>query len=136
MEVTIQHLGDVQFEARARGHRVFCDQPLEHGGSDEGMTPPEFLLVSLGTCMGYYAAEYLKTRHLPIDGLSVKVVADKASQPARLASFKVEVSIPEVDHRHVAGVERAVHACLIHNTLLHAPSIATVVRCSVAAPLA
>lgn len=94
MEVTIQHLGDVQFEARARGHRVFCDQPLENGGSDEGLTPPEFLLVSLGTCAGYYAAEYLKARHLPTEGLSVRVSAEKASGPARLASFRLEVNIP------------------------------------------
>ena len=47
MEVTIHHLGDLKFEARARGHRVICDQPPDNGGSDSGMTPPEYLLVSL-----------------------------------------------------------------------------------------
>ena len=46
MEVTIQHLGDVKFEASTRGHRVICDQPPDNGGSDTGMTPPEYLLVS------------------------------------------------------------------------------------------
>src|ERR1035441_4092130 len=50
MEVTIQHLGDVRFEASTRGHRVICDQPPDNGGSDTGMTPPEYLLVSLGIC--------------------------------------------------------------------------------------
>jgi len=48
LEVLVDHLGEVQFEAKARGHKVFCDQPLENGGFDEGMTPPEFLLASLG----------------------------------------------------------------------------------------
>jgi len=62
MEVEILYLGEVKFEAIARGHRVICDQPATNGGSDSGMTPPEFLLVSLGTCAGYYAAQYLKTR--------------------------------------------------------------------------
>jgi uncharacterized OsmC-like protein len=46
----------VWFEASARGHRVVCDQPPDNGGSDRGMTPPEYLLVSLGTCAGFYAA--------------------------------------------------------------------------------
>src|ERR1039457_858366 len=54
MEVTIQHLGDVRFEASARGHHAICDQPAGNGGSDAGMTPPEYLLVSLGTCAGFY----------------------------------------------------------------------------------
>ena len=61
MEVIIHHLGNVRFEATARGHRVLCDQPFENHGSDAGMTPPELLLSSLGTCAGYYAAEYLRT---------------------------------------------------------------------------
>src|SRR5215472_8606281 len=77
MEVTIRHLGDVQFEAEARGHRVLCDQPAENHGSDQGMTPPEFLLASLGTCAGFYAAQYLKARALSAEGLEIKVHAEK-----------------------------------------------------------
>ena len=128
MEVTIQHLGKVKFEAVARGHRVICDQPAESGGSDEGMTPPEFLLASLGTCAGFYAAKYLETRSLSAEGLEVTVSAEKATQPARIHSFRIEVSVPGLNPAHEAGVLRAVNACLIHNTLLHAPSIQTVVR--------
>ena len=123
MEVTVHHLGDVKFEAVARGHRVVCDQPIENHGGDTGMTPPELLLSSLGTCAGYYAAEYLRTRGLPTDGLEVRVTAEKATQPARLASFRIEVAVPDLDPRHEAGILRAVKACLIHNTLLHAPAI-------------
>ena len=123
MEVEIRHLGEVKFEAVARGHRVVCDQPPANGGQDGGMTPPEFLLVSLGTCAGFYAAQYLKTRSLPADGLRVKVTADKAAQPARLGRFQIEVTVPELDEQHQAGVLRAVKACLIHNTLLNAPAI-------------
>ena len=123
MEVIVQHLGGVQFEASARGHRVLCDQPVENRGADRGMTPPEFLLVSLGTCAGYYAAEYLRTRGLATEGLEVRVTAEKATAPARLASFRIVVTAPDLDLRHEAGILRAVKACLIHNTLLNAPSI-------------
>jgi uncharacterized OsmC-like protein len=128
MEVVIQHLGKVKFEARARGHRVICDQPADNGGSDSGMTPPEFLLSALGTCAGFYAAQYLAARSLPADGLEVRVTAEKLTQPARLGSFHIEVTVPGLDAKHEAGVQRAVKACLIHNTLLHTPEIETVVR--------
>jgi putative redox protein len=128
MEVTIRHLGDVQFEAEARGHRVVCDQPAENHGSDQGMTPPEFLLASLGTCAGFYAAQYLKARSLSARGLEVKVHAEKALKPARLADFRIEVLAPEVGEEHEAGLLRAVDTCLIRNTLLNAPAVETVVR--------
>ncbi|HLY18602.1 MAG TPA: OsmC family protein [Bryobacteraceae bacterium] len=113
----------MKFEAVARGHRVICDQPEENRGTDAGMTPPEFLLASLGTCAGFYAAEYLRTRGLSAKGLDVRVTAEKAAAPARLASLRVQVEIPDLDPQHEAGVLRAVKACLIHNTLVHAPEI-------------
>ena len=84
MQATVRYLGGVKFEASTRNHRVLCDQPVENKGTDTGMTPPEFLLVSLGTCAGYYAAEYLRARSLPVSGLEVRVSAEKNAQPARL----------------------------------------------------
>jgi uncharacterized OsmC-like protein len=133
MELTVKYLGNVKFEASARGHRVICDQPADNGGADEGMTPPEFLLASLGTCAAFYAAQYLKARNLPSEGLQVQVVAEKLKQPARVGQFRLEVVVPELDPRHEEGILRAVKACLIHNTLLHAPAIETVVRTTTAA---
>ena len=111
-----------------------CDQPSDNGGADQGMTPPEFLLASLGTCAGFYAAQYLKTRNLPAAGLEVTVHAEKVMQPARVGQFRIEVFVPNLDPHHEAGILRAVKACLIHNTLLHAPSIETVVRTAVEVP--
>jgi len=134
MEVDILHKADLKFEAIARGHRVICDQPSSNGGADAGMTPPEFLLVSLGTCAGFYAAQYLKTRSLPADGLRIKVAAEKATQPARLGNFRIEVTAPNLDPQHQAGILRAVKACLIHNTLLNAPAIDIVLNAPVEAP--
>jgi uncharacterized OsmC-like protein len=64
METTVHYVAGVRFEAEARGHKILCDQPADNGGSDAGMTPPEFLLASLGACAGYYAVQYLTARKL------------------------------------------------------------------------
>jgi uncharacterized OsmC-like protein len=77
MEIKVRHLGDTQFEAEARGHRVVSDQPPDNGGYDEGLTPPEFLLISLGTCVGFYIVQYLNAHSLNCPELEVKVAADK-----------------------------------------------------------
>ncbi len=124
METTITYRGGVQFEVDARGHKVICDQPLDNGGQNAGMSPPEFLLASLGTCAAFYAAQYLRTRSLPAEGLEVRVNATKAMGPARLGSFRIEIRVPGLDdEKHQAGVLRAAKSCLIHNTLLQAPEI-------------
>ncbi|HWR16257.1 MAG TPA: OsmC family protein [Terriglobales bacterium] len=124
MEVLIEHLGAVQFEIKARQHVIVSDQPADNGGYDEGMTPPELMLASLGSCAAFYAAAYLKKHGLASEGTKVRITAEKVKGPARLDDFKIEVDIPvELDEKHRAGVEDSVHRCLIHNTLLAPPKI-------------
>jgi len=136
MKVTVQHLGRVKFAARTRGHQVICDQPAANGGADQGMTPPEFLLISLGTCAGFYAAKYLETRSLSQEGLEIEVTAEKAANPARLGSFRIDVHAPGLPPHHEAGILRAVDACLIRNTLVNPPQIETVLHTSQEVPVA
>jgi putative redox protein len=118
MEIRIHYNGGVGFTAGARGHRVLCDQPASNGGTDTGMTPPELLLASLGTCAAYYAAQYLE----------VGVSAEKELRPARLARFRIDVTAPGLPPDHEPGLLRAVNACLIKNTLAQPPVIETLVR--------
>ncbi|MGD0548502.1 MAG: OsmC family protein [Terracidiphilus sp.] len=125
MEVKITHLDQVKFAVQTRSHTVVCDQPEENGGQDTGMTPPEFLLASLGSCAAFYAVQYLKTRSLAQSGVEVSVTAEKLKQPARLGNFRIHVVSPvSLTEAHRQGLLRSVHACLIHNTLLSPPEIA------------
>ena len=124
MEVLVEHLGSVQFEIKARQHSMVSDQPAENGGFDEGMTPPELMLASLGSCAGFYAAQYLKKHKLATEGTRVRVTAQKLTNPARLGNFMIDVELPaDFGEQHKKGVENAVHHCLIHNTLLNPPQI-------------
>lgn len=124
MELSVTYLGNVQFEAEARGHKIICDQPIDNHGDDEGMTPSELLLASLATCSGFYAVQYLKTRKLSSEGLRVKVTAGKAKDPARMDQFVIEVEVPGLaDPHHIEGVRRSVDKCLIKNTLKVPPSL-------------
>lgn len=124
LETTIAWEDGVRFRVSARGHELVCDQPAENGGTDKGMTPPELLLASLGTCAAYYAAEYLRVRNIPSGGLTVTLSAEKAQGPARLTNFRVVLSVPLLgDQRHPEGILRAAKNCLIHTTLSHGTTI-------------
>jgi putative redox protein len=141
MEIKVEHLGAVQFEVSTRGLKIISDQPTESGGHNEGMTPPELLLASLGSCAGYYAVDYLKRNGLLVDGTRVQVTAEKV-KPAvktgekplgmRIDNFKINVEVPrELTPEQRRGVEDAVHRCLIHNTLLSPPKIELEVKSQV-----
>jgi putative redox protein len=124
LEVQVTHLGDVQFEVKARQHTLYCDQPASNGGFDEGMTPPELLLASVGACAGHYAVEYLKAHNLLAEGLRIRATAEKAKNPARLSEIGIEVTYPfDLAAKDREGVLNAVHKCLIHNTLVNPPKI-------------
>lgn len=123
MEITIRYRGDKKFESTARGHVVITDQPIDEGGSDSGMTPPELFLSALGACVGHYAAVYLNLRRLPSANLEIRVRAVKVLNPARISSIQIEVDTDPLDGKHREGLLRAVDLCLLHNTLLLPPNV-------------
>jgi putative redox protein len=122
-----RYLNGKKFETIVGRHRIVTDQPVAGGGTDAGPTPPELLLASLGACAGHYAVEYLHARSLDSRDLEIRVAAAKGTNPARLASFRIEVNVPGIDERHQQGLFRAVRTCLIHNTLLAGPALEVVV---------
>jgi uncharacterized OsmC-like protein len=134
IEVKVRHQGAVKFEVSARQHTLICDQPADNCGADEGMTPPELFLASLASCAAFYAVAYLKKKNISREGVQVRVTAEKVPAPARLDHIHIEVDVPgplcEADN---AGVTDAVHRCLIHNTLLHTPTVHIELRTPVAA---
>lgn len=114
----------MKFAIQSRSHSILCGQPAENGGEDSGMTPPELLLASLGSCAAFYALQYLKTSNLAETGVEVTVTAEKLKQPARLGNFCVHVVSPiSLSEEQTEGLMRSVHHCLVHNTLLAPPEI-------------
>src|SRR6202008_2882812 len=113
MEVTVEHLGSVQFEIRTRNHSIISDQPINDGGFDEGMTPPELLLASLGSCAGFYAAQYLRKHKLATEAPRGYIRCDKGKDPIpRMPNFVIGVPAPvELTDEHRKGIHEAVEHC-------------------------
>jgi uncharacterized OsmC-like protein len=124
MQVKVSQVEGVKFNIQARSHIITCDQPADNNGTDCGMTPPELLLASLGSCAAFYAVQYLKSRKLAENGVEVTVDADKLTQPGRLGNFRIHVECPvPLTEEQTEAMHRAVHHCTIHNTLLSMPEI-------------
>jgi len=134
MEVHVKHEGAVKFSIAARENTIISDQPPSNGGADEGMTPPELFLASIGSCAAFYAVAYLKKKGLEREGVEVHVTSEKAMGPARLDQIKIAVDVPgTLSEEDRAGVQDSVGRCLIHNTLTHPPEIQIELRTPVTA---
>jgi putative redox protein len=117
LKISLQHTGGARFTAEARHHRVVLDQPAEDGATDQGMSPAELLLASLGGCVGQYVAQYLSTRKLPDQGLSIVVSAQPSARPLRLGAFQVEVVVPGLSDRQLRTLEQSFPAGFVQNAI-------------------
>lgn len=121
--VTVIHRGGDAFWIDTRGHVVTTDQPgADHHGA--GPTPVELFVMSLASCVAYYAVRYLRHCRLPSDGLTVRCEWSMRSGPPRVSRIDLDVEPPaELDEASRAGLAAAVDGCTVQQTLRQPPAV-------------
>jgi putative redox protein len=123
--VAVKHSTGTKYVATVRGHEVRVDQPLADGGTDEAPSPVELFVVSLATCVAYFAGQYLERHGVSRAGLVVHAEYRKSDRPpARIVWISLRVVVPaglpvELEKRFYAVVSH----CTVHNTLRELPTI-------------
>jgi uncharacterized OsmC-like protein len=117
LEISLYHNGGSRFTVEARHHRVVLDQPVEDGATDQGMSPAELLLASLGGCVGQIVAQYLTARGLPTRGLAVRTRTQPSPRALHLGDFQVEVTVPGLTERQLRALEESFPAGLVQNAI-------------------
>ena len=120
----VEHRGEDRFDIRVRGHDVSVDQPVADGGEDTAPTPTELFVVSLASCVAFYARRYLARHGLPTEGLVVESTFEMGTRPARVAEVDVRLILPDgvPAGRRDALLAVAEH-CTVHNTLTTPPEV-------------
>lgn len=121
---TVVYKGGMRFDATARQHTVLIDLPVEKGGTDIGMTPPETFMASLGACVGVYVAHYCRSAKLDATDMKVELDWQMSEDKTKIARIQIAIALPkaEVGKRQKAVLDVA-HHCLIHNTIFGQPDI-------------
>lgn len=116
--VTVAYKGGIKFEAAAGKHRITVDLPGEKGGTDEGMTPPDLFIASLGTCIGVYVVRYCQNAKIDAEGCVISLDWRLSDDKRSIAAVEAKVHLPKADPGPRArAVLEAARSCLIHNTL-------------------
>jgi putative redox protein len=117
LEISLRHTGGARFSAEARHHRVLLDQPAEDGATDQGMSPAELLLASLGGCVGQYVAQYLSLHKLSSEGLLIRVETQPSPRTLHFGDFRVTVIVPSLSDRELRAIEKSFPAGLVQNAI-------------------
>ncbi len=126
--MTVTWLKQAQLAVDVRGHRLLVDQPADEGGEDQGMTPVELLVASLGSCIGHFAARFCQRHHLPADGLRVTMAWDYAEKPHRVGSLTAQVHLPpsvadQLEPAMRERMQKVLEGCTVHNSIAITPRI-------------
>jgi uncharacterized OsmC-like protein len=118
--VEIINTGASVFQARSKDSEFTIDT------TGKGMTPPDALLASLGSCVGVYVRKYAEGAGLTIGEFSVTVDADlskEAPVSLRTISVRVDLKGAQLDERRKRALLEFVKNCPIHNTLKSDPVV-------------
>lgn len=117
-EIVVEHKGDMLFESTVRGHTVKIDVPESMGGKNRAMLPPELFILSLGSCVGAFVANYCKNANIDIDDLKIVVSFDKIENPARIDNIRVNIKLKDKNiEKRKKAILRVAESCILHNTL-------------------
>jgi putative redox protein len=85
MEATLRWERGMRFGGTAEsGGRVTLDARPEHGGTGQGPSPMETLLLALAGCTGMDVVSILQKMRAPLDGLEIRVSGDRAGEHPRV----------------------------------------------------
>ena len=123
--VEISNEGGSQFAAKSKDYEFIIDTK---GG---GMTPPDALLASLGSCIGVYVRKYAEGAKLDMKALKIIVEAEFGKdQPVCFKNIDVSIWFngAALDERRKASLLEFIKNCPVHNTLKNNPHVAIALR--------
>lgn len=85
MNATVRWTREMQFTGTGdAGATITMDARPEHGGRGTGPSPMETVLLALGGCTGMDVIDVLKKMRAPIDGLEIRITAERAEEHPRV----------------------------------------------------
>lgn len=104
--------GDYEFEIDTKG---------------KGVTPPDTLLASIGSCVGVYLRKYAADAKIPLKDFRISVEAELSKDPPPVSFKSISISVDlkglELDARRQEALLQFVKNCPIHNTLKANPQV-------------
>ena len=119
MRATAHRITTTAFTHRidVRNHQLTADEPVEHGGDDEGPSAQELLAASLASCTAITMEMYAKRKGWDLGPVEVQVDYTPAERgcPTR---FKLALRLPSgCSEEQIQSLQVIAAKCPVHRTL-------------------
>lgn len=119
-------------------HQLFADEPTSYGGTDQGPTPYELLLASLGSCTAMTLIMYAKRKNWRIGDIHVTLahkrihakdceLSEKENGLIDLIERNIEFEA-DLDEQTQERLKQIADRCPVHKTMSQGPVIKTSVK--------
>lgn len=123
--VDIANTGDYSFKVKSKDSEFVVDI------KGKGITPPDTLLASLGTCVGVYVRKYAEGAKLTLPEFNIRVDAEfRKETPVCFKKIDVNVDLngTQLDDRRLKAMHEFVKNCPVHNTIKNDPEVEIKIR--------
>lgn len=118
--VNITHIAGYAFKVKSKDYEFSVDI------QGKGISPPDVLLASLGSCLGVYIRKYSEGAKLDLKDFSINVEAEFCKEtPMHFKEINVSVDLKgiQLDEPRKIALLEFIKNCPIHNTLKSNPTI-------------
>ena len=118
--VDILNKGAYTFDVQAGKYKFVVDL------KGNGVTPPDALLASLGTCIGVYVRKYAEGMKLDLPEFSISAEADLSKEPPlcfRKINVLIDFKDAALDEKRIQAMLQFIENCPVHNTLKANPDV-------------
>lgn len=115
---------DYVVSLQARHHEILADEPADLGGNDQGLTPYELILASLGACTSVTLKMYAQRKGWQVEDIDVKLQLTVQSGSTPIISRNITVN-GTLDSDQQERLLQIANACPVHKLLTNPMEIAS-----------
>lgn len=101
------------------GSKLTTDAPVDNHGRGETFSPTDLVATAFGACMLTIMGIVADRHGIDLNGMTAKTEkVMSTTPPRRIATLNTRITLPlPPDHPHRDLLERAAHACPVHESL-------------------
>ncbi len=119
-KVEVTHKEGMLFDVSSRSYSFCVDV------NGRGITPPDTLLASIGSCLGVYVRKYAEGAKIPLDNFCITVEAELSKEaPVSFREIRVTLDLKgaALEERRKQALLEFIKNCPVHNTLKANPLV-------------
>lgn len=120
VQIDAEYIGNLRCTAEhvPSGVTLTTDAPTDNHGLGASFSPTDLVATALGTCVATIMGIQADKHGLDLEGMTIHVEKEMASNPRRIASLHTEVTMPTpLDERTRKHLEQAARQCPVHHSI-------------------